>query len=789
MEHESQEAAAVRRQLAQLVSTHGPGILDDSRRVRAMLADSVSGAVAETNLIGLALSSGVPARLRAAGPDEHRVALAMDETSRDLERTSSVQPADARWAVGVLAEALGLVTAGRGTPPVAVPPSGVDVAPLPGPSGRTPGDLVVRAVGREHVARPGQAVTIGRDPDCTVVLDSPAVSRRHAQVVAGPQGWTFTDTGSTQGSHVRQQRVHDLVLTGETEVVLGQGPEAVRLLLVPFGDAVTRTPGPQRPTPVATEIPRPAQPGGPLGPGRAPATEIVGERAADTVTVTVGGATRVLSPGAALTIGREDDNDMVATHRTVSRHHARIEHVGGAWHLRDLGSTSGTWLAGRRTSDAVLAGRQEVVLGDAAQGERVVTAVGGAGAGRLAARPSRRRRVLVPVAAAVLALVVVGGGALAWRMVDGGDGGGTPVAAATTTSRDDVARATVFLVGEDRTGSGVVFDKGRGLILTNAHVAAPSAVGLGAFLTEFDDEQAPNPKRIRVDVSDGLDKSAEPRFYASVVAVDGYLDVAVLKIDTKLSGAPAEAEDLAALTEVSLGKSADVKTSDPISFFGYPDVADSVAPTFTTGVVAGPVQDDRLDEFRAVINTTAAISPGNSGGPAVDDSGAVVGVATWETFDRSGGEAFSRIRPIDLARPVIDAAVDGDAYTSPWTVPGPGSAKVKKMSYAAPGQPGAVTEGCRSARSGASPTSIAVDYTGFPGGEHTDVAAAFYSQDGSGEWEMVAESVTPWPTKLPRDGCMTLTFDTDLPPGSYLFKLGLGGDLRTLVDDDTFSIE
>ena len=213
-----------------------------------------------------------------------------------------------------------------------------------------------------------------------------------------------------------------------------------------------------------------------------------------------------------------------------------------------------------------------------------------------------------------------------------------------------------------------------------------------------------------------------------------------------------------------------------------------MAPTFTSGVVAGPVQDDRLDEFRAVINTTATISPGNSGGPAVDDSGAVVGVATWETFDRSG-EAFSRIRPIDLARPVIDAAIAGDAYTSPWTVPGPGSAKVKKMSYSAPGQPGAVTEGCRSAAAGASPTSIAVDYTGFPGGEHTDVAAAFYSQDSSGEWEMVAESVSAYPTRLPRDGCMTLTFDTDLPPGSYLFKLGVGGDLRTLVDDDTFSIE
>ena len=85
---------------------------------------------------------------------------------------------------------------------------------------------------------------------------------------AGPSPTPAPRRAATSASSV----VRELVLTGETEVVLGQGPEAVRLLLVPFGDAVTRTPGPQRPAPVATEIPRPAQPGGPLGPGRAPAT-------------------------------------------------------------------------------------------------------------------------------------------------------------------------------------------------------------------------------------------------------------------------------------------------------------------------------------------------------------------------------------------------------------------------------------------------------------------------------------------------------------------------------------
>ena len=69
MHHDQRDtgpSAAVRRHLVDLVATHGPDVLDDSRRVRAMLADAVAGATAQTNLIGLALSAGVPARLREA---------------------------------------------------------------------------------------------------------------------------------------------------------------------------------------------------------------------------------------------------------------------------------------------------------------------------------------------------------------------------------------------------------------------------------------------------------------------------------------------------------------------------------------------------------------------------------------------------------------------------------------------------------------------------------------------------------------------------------------------------
>ena len=185
-----------------------------------------------------------------------------------------------------------------------------------------------------------------------------------------------------------------------------------------------------------------------------------------------------------------------------------------------------------------------------------------------------------------------------------------------------------------------------------------------------------------------------------------------------------------------------------MAFYGYPAASGSTAPTYTTGVVSGPVQDGRLDEFRAVINTTADISPGNSGGPAVDESGHVVGVATWRTFNDRGETAFSRIRPINLAKPVIEAAIAGESYRSPWAQRAPRTADVPYWDYGAPGgTAGRVTDGCTRTGPGASPTTVLLDYEGFPGGRHTDLFAALHQSIG-GQWVRVATSITTFHRKV-----------------------------------------
>ncbi|MYZ38385.1 MULTISPECIES: FHA domain-containing protein, partial [unclassified Streptomyces] len=51
-----------------------------------------------------------------------------------------------------------------------------------------------------------------------------------------------------------------------------------------------------------------------------------------------------------LRIGRDPMNGLRLSHDTVSRLHAELSMQGGAWVLRDLGSTNGTTVNGRRVT-------------------------------------------------------------------------------------------------------------------------------------------------------------------------------------------------------------------------------------------------------------------------------------------------------------------------------------------------------------------------------------------------------------------------------------------------------
>ena len=70
--------------------------------------------------------------------------------------------------------------------------------------------------------------------------------------------------------------------------------------------------------------------------------------------------------GGRLVLGRSPACELVLGDDTVSRRHAELRMVEGCWILRDLGSSNGTWVNGRRVIEAEVFPGDEIQLGGCA---------------------------------------------------------------------------------------------------------------------------------------------------------------------------------------------------------------------------------------------------------------------------------------------------------------------------------------------------------------------------------------------------------------------------------------
>jgi S1-C subfamily serine protease len=206
-----------------------------------------------------------------------------------------------------------------------------------------------------------------------------------------------------------------------------------------------------------------------------------------------------------------------------------------------------------------------------------------------------------------------------------------------------------------------------------------------------------------------------PAYRAKPVAVDGYLDLAVVQIYAMASGAPVNTSSLN-LPFLPIGTVGNVQLDQAVTVIGYPGVSNSDSITVTSGVVSTFVPDplSHVKDPRFELETTARVAHGNSGGAAIDNGGNLIGVPSL-TIKGQGGDISWRLRSVAEALPLIDAAKNGTHYASPWLVASSTSESVTAIAFSTD-QNAACGSGSAGVPAGSSQAYIGIRFRGFPNG-------------------------------------------------------------------------
>ncbi|WP_406345191.1 FHA domain-containing protein [Streptomyces sp. NBC_00648] len=248
-------------------------------------------------------------------------------------------------------------------------------------------ELVLELNGRTWTLDASRSYTLGRDPQGDMVIDDARVSWRHATISWGGRSWVIEDHGSTNGTYVQGQRIHQMEIGPGSAVHLGNATDGPRLNLTgaaaaaPAGAAAYSAPAAaqqapqqappqqqpqaggwapqQQPQPQApqAQVPQQAWQQAPQqqapahqspqaqvpqqqGPGQgAGASAVYGDRSPTTF--------HQVALGRVMRIGRALENELVVSDLQVSRNHAEFHSTpDGRMEIRDLGSHNGTYVNG-----------------------------------------------------------------------------------------------------------------------------------------------------------------------------------------------------------------------------------------------------------------------------------------------------------------------------------------------------------------------------------------------------------------------------------------------------------
>ena len=166
-------------------------------------------------------------------------------------------------------------------------------------------------------------------------------------------------------------------------------------------------------------------------------------------------------------------------------------------------------------------------------------------------------------------------------------------------------------------GSGFII-KNNGTVVTNNHVIA----GADDILVRVGDKE----------------------YKAKVIGADPYMDIAVLKMETKDQFKP-----------VSFGDSDVARVGDWAVAIGNPF---GLGGTVTAGIISARNRDINLTRYDDFIQTDASINQGNSGGPLFNLKGEVIGINTAIIAPgQSGSIGIGFAIPANAASNVIDQLI------------------------------------------------------------------------------------------------------------------------------------
>ncbi len=171
------------------------------------------------------------------------------------------------------------------------------------------------------------------------------------------------------------------------------------------------------------------------------------------------------------------------------------------------------------------------------------------------------------------------------------------------------------------------------------------ASGLGSGFIIKDDGIVITNNHVIANAEDILVRVGEKEYKAKLLGADPYMDIAVLKMETKDK-----------FKTVKFGDSDTARVGDWAVAIGNPF---GLGGTVTAGIISARNRDINLTRYDDFIQTDASINQGNSGGPLFNLKGEVIGINTAIIAPgQSGSIGIGFAIPANAASNVIDQLIE-----------------------------------------------------------------------------------------------------------------------------------